>query len=419
MIYSSIFAQERDLAWEKLADMPTPRLGHCAVIYQGKIWAIAGKSQLNNSLNTVDCFDLEKKEWEPSPAKLNHSRFDAAAVVFENKIFVIGGRNDRQILDSVEYYDPDLKQWKEFKPLGYPRWAASAINYKDKLFVLNGLTNKSIFPTPVDSIEFWDEAANAWQKSEDWKLSQSRGFAQSVVVDSFVYTLGGLWFDNKLDILERFSWTSGTDLLKPLPNPRVYFSAVKVKQLIYILGGAGLSGTEGLHNSINYYSPIWNEWYTLEIPISKPRLNLAAVSDDTSIYILGGVDENFKILNSAEQLKGIPTAINPTKIVVDDLQNDSQPREHNLIKNYPNPFNAMTTISFRLVSKEHSSELIIFNIRGERIRTFQLNSLAPGVHQVQWDGRDENARTVESGIYFAQLRSDRFIGGVLKLTLIK
>lgn len=202
--YSSIFAQEQDSAWETLADMPTPRLGHCAVIYQGKIWVIAGKSQLSNTLNTVDCFDLEKKEWEPCPAELNHSRFDAAAVVYKDKIFVIGGRNDRQILNSVEYYDPNQSKWIEFIPLGYPRWGASAVVYRDKLYVINGLTNKSIFPTPVDSVEFWDETTEAWQKSKDWQLNQVRGFAQSVVVDSFVYTLGGAWFDINLDIRSRF-----------------------------------------------------------------------------------------------------------------------------------------------------------------------------------------------------------------------
>ncbi|HEX9975232.1 MAG TPA: kelch repeat-containing protein, partial [bacterium] len=195
LIFSSIFAQERAPAWEALANMPTPRFGHSAVIYQGKIWVIAGKSQVNNTLNTVDCFDLEKKEWESCPAKLIHSRFDAAAVVYQNKIFVIGGRNDRQILNSVEYYDSDAGQWKEFAPLGYPRWGASAVVYKDILFVINGITNKSIIPTPVDSIEFWDEAADTWQTSKDWQLIQARGFAQSVVIDSFVYTLGGSWFD--------------------------------------------------------------------------------------------------------------------------------------------------------------------------------------------------------------------------------
>ncbi len=418
LIFSPIVAQERAPAWETLANMPTPRLGHSAVIYQGKIWVIAGKSQVNNTLNTVDCFDLEKKVWESSPAKLIHSRSDAAAVVYQNKIFVIGGRDDRQILNSVEYYDSAAGQWKEFAPLAYRRWGASAVVYRDKLFVINGITDKSIIPSPVDSVEYWDEASNTWKKSKDWQLYQARGFAQSVVIDSFVYTLGGYWFDNRLKFLERFSWTSGTDTLKSLQYPRVYFSAVKIKQLIYIIGGIGFDQSELLHSSIDYFSPFWNEWYTLKIPISKPRASLAAVSDDTSIYILGGIDANLKVLNSAERLTGIPLEDLPTTIVTDD-QPIAKPKSHELLMIYPNPFNSITTISFQLAHQETEIDLEIFNLRGERVRTFNLNSLSPGVHQVQWDGSDDNGRPVESGIYFARLHSDQIWSSVLKLSLIK
>lgn len=419
LICCSTDAQQRAPIWTTLANMPTPRFGHSAVIFQGKIWVIAGKSQVNNTLNTVDCFDLTRKEWESSPAKLIHSRFDAAAVIYQNKIFVIGGRNDRQILNSVEYYDPNVGQWQEFKPMTYPRWGPSAVVYHDKLFVINGITDKSVIPAPVDSVEYWDEAAKAWKKSKDWQLYQARGFAQSVVLDSFVYTLGGRWFDNKLEIFERYGWTSGTDTLKPLPDPRIYFCALKVKELLYIIGGLGLNGSELLHNSIDYFSPFWNEWYALNIPISKPRASLAAVSDDTSIYILGGIDANFKVMNSLEQLTGIPLeSVPPTAVVTEDRPRAS-PESHELLMNYPNPFNSVTTISFQLARHETQFDLVIFNLRGEQVRAFGLNSLAPGVHQVQWNGTDETGRPVDSGIYFARLRSDRFWSGVLKLSLIK
>jgi hypothetical protein len=285
--------------------------------------------------------------------------------------------------------------------------------------VINGITDKSIIPSPVDSVEYWDEASNTWKKSKDWQLYQARGFAQSVVIDSFVYSLGGAWFDNKLDILERFGWTDGTDTLKSLQDPRVYFSAVKVKQLIYIIGGIGLNGSELLHNSIDYFSPFWNEWYTLKIPISKPRASLAAVSDDTSIYILGGIDANLKVLNSAERLTGIPFEGDPPTTIVTDDQPIAKPKSHELLMNYPNPFNSITTISFQLAHQETKIDLEIFNLRGERVRTFNLNSLSPGAHQVQWDGSDDNGRPVESGIYFARLHSDQFWSSVLKLSLIK
>ena len=419
MITSAIYSQPREPKWETLSNMPTPRFGHSAIVHDGKVWIIGGKSQINNTLNTVDCFNLEKMEWQTDSAKLSQARYDAAAVVFEDKIFVIGGRNDRQILNSVEYYDPGERRWKDFVPLGYPRWGASAVVYNDTLFVINGISNKSIIPTPVDSIEFWDAAANTWRRSKAWQLFQARGFAQSVVVDSFVYTLGGAWFDNNLDIMERFDRLGGTIVLQPLRKPRVYFSAVPIKQLIYVIGGVGLGTADGLHRSIDYYSTTWNHWDSLKIPITKPRASLAAVSDDTSIFIFGGIDENLKVLNSAERLTGIPLEGTPPTTNVTDDQTPPIPKGHELLMNYPNPFNSITTIRFQLARQEPKVYLVIFNLRGERVRTYYLGSRLSGVHQVQWDGSDDNGRSVESGIYFAQLRSDRILGGVLKLSLIK
>lgn len=419
LISGSSIAQERAPAWSRLPDMPTPRAGHSAVIYQGKIWAIAGKNQFNKPLNTVDCFDFAKQEWESLSARLIHTRYDAAVVIYQDKIFVIGGRDDRQILNSVEYYDPAAGQWQEFAPMDYPRWGASAVVYQDKLFVINGISDRSIIPAPVDSVEYWDEAAHAWKKSKDWRLFQARGFAQSVVMENFVYTFGGQWFDQKLEIVERFGWNSGTKTLMPLLEPRVYFSAARIKQLIYIVGGIGLDQSEELHATIDYFSPLWNEWNSISIPMSKPRSHLAIVSDDTSIYVLGGMDANSKIMNSLERLTGIPLEWRPTTTVVTDDRPMAAPKNHELVMNYPNPFNSMTTIRFCLARDEAWVVVDIYNLNGEQVRALSLRSLAPGAHDVQWDGRDDHGILVESGIYFARLRSDRFWSSVLKLSLTK
>jgi hypothetical protein len=125
------------------------------------------------------------------------------------------------------------------------------------------------------------------------------------------------------------------------------------------------------------------------------------------------------VLNSAERLTGIPFEGDPPTTIVTDDQPIAKPKSHELLMNYPNPFNSITTISFQLAHQETKIDLEIFNLRGERVRTFNLNSLSPGAHQVQWDGSDDNGRPVESGIYFARLHSDQFWSSVLKLSLIK
>jgi len=82
------------------------------------------------------------------------------------------------------------------------------------------------------------------------------------------------------------------------------------------------------------------------------------------------------------------------------------------LKNYPNPFNPTTTISFNLTTEiTEDTELIIYNLKGQKIRAFDI--IPNGVEgisnqQVVWNGTDQNDQPVSSGIYFYKLRIGDF-----------
>jgi len=75
-----------------------------------------------------------------------------------------------------------------------------------------------------------------------------------------------------------------------------------------------------------------------------------------------------------------------------------------LRQNLPNPFNAQTSIPFDL-SSAGRIRLIIYNAVGERVRTLIDRTESAGSHQVTWDGRDDDGRSVASGVYMVQLRA--------------
>ena len=77
------------------------------------------------------------------------------------------------------------------------------------------------------------------------------------------------------------------------------------------------------------------------------------------------------------------------------------------VSNYPNPFNPQTTISFTLPNDSNTS-LVIYNIRGQRIRSLIDDLLNSGHHQIIWNGLDDNGRSVSSGVYFYSLQSGEF-----------
>ncbi len=70
--------------------------------------------------------------------------------------------------------------------------------------------------------------------------------------------------------------------------------------------------------------------------------------------------------------------------------------------NYPNPFNPITTISYKLSSSDNVS-LDIFNITGQKIISLVKRHQPPGNYKVRWDGRDEQGQSVPSGIYLYKL----------------
>jgi len=74
-----------------------------------------------------------------------------------------------------------------------------------------------------------------------------------------------------------------------------------------------------------------------------------------------------------------------------------------LEQNYPNPFNGRTEILYR--HPEHQPvRLVIYDLRGERVRTLHRGSQPGGTYRISWDGRDRYGRPVPSGVYFYELR---------------
>jgi len=88
-----------------------------------------------------------------------------------------------------------------------------------------------------------------------------------------------------------------------------------------------------------------------------------------------------------------------------------------LSQNHPNPFNPETTISFSLNTENtEDTELIIYNIKGQKIRQY---SIFNNQSSIIWDGTDENNQPVSSGIYFYKLEVDNQEIATKKCLLLK
>mgnify|MGYP006277685171 CR=1 FL=1 len=77
------------------------------------------------------------------------------------------------------------------------------------------------------------------------------------------------------------------------------------------------------------------------------------------------------------------------------------------LRNYPNPFNPITTIAFELPEASHVT-VTVYNLLGQQVKTLLDAHLSAGSHQVEWNGLDETGRPVSSGVYFYRFSADDF-----------
>ena len=99
------------------------------------------------------------------------------------------------------------------------------------------------------------------------------------------------------------------------------------------------------------------------------------------------------------------------------------------LSNHPNPFNPSTEISFQIsdYSEIESAEIVIYNIKGQKVRVFTFpngslgtsDQLSSGQHSITWDGTDQNNQVVSSGVYFYQLEVDGKAVATKKCLLLK
>ena len=102
-----------------------------------------------------------------------------------------------------------------------------------------------------------------------------------------------------------------------------------------------------------------------------------------------------------------------------NTDNDMIESLSNNISNYPNPFNPSTTISFNLAQKSKDTKIVIYNLKGQKIREIDVTNCKEGENKITWNGKNDNNKKVTSGVYLYQLKQNGETVATKKMIMVK
>ena len=261
----------------------SPRCGAASVVFKDKIWILggwAGGSDLDG-LNDVWC-SSDGVHWSEATSNAEWSgRFGHAAVVFKNKIWILGPNDVWNSEDGIH--------WK--KVVSNPEWAPrkrhTAVVFQDKIWIIGGLASGEWLNdvwNSEDGIHWTQVVSNA-----PWS---GRASHSSVVFKDKIWVMGGwigdagnpsndVWFS-----IDGKNWEKAPS---PGWEPRSEFVALVYKDKMCIIGGRG---TDWYKNDV-WCSSDGKKWKEV-ISQGKwsPRAGHISLVHNGRIYIIGGIGEN-------------------------------------------------------------------------------------------------------------------------------
>ncbi|MCJ7813633.1 lamin tail domain-containing protein [bacterium] len=156
--------------------------------------------------------------------------------------------------------------------------------------------------------------------------------------------------------------------------------------------------------------------------ITMERIHSDSVGSDSLNWasndgiVQNGIDAN------GDPIHGTPRAQNSVYQLSTSVTELSLiPEKTDLLNNFPNPFNPVTTIHYQVYGQDVNRyiSLHIYDLLGRDVITLTNKVHQPGYYSVEWDGCDDTGRETPSGIYLYQLKSDGEVIATKRMLKVK
>jgi hypothetical protein len=280
-----------------------------AVCYQGYLLVISGIEE--SSVGTIEIYDIFSNRWYPFPS-LPKKLVAPSSVVYDNRLFIIGGVERTSSRRSSEIYELiipyDRRSSVCFQELGqhhlYPQNQENEYNEEVKPFTHNTCSVNEEKP-PVfklgSHISYSHFEKCHWELSPFLSLTTGRSHHSVVSYNGLLWIAGGI-------LTGQWIATNNVEVLNPvtgtiIPAPSMLRNRLQPKLLViddclYAIGG-DMEGTVRSISSIERFDLTKPGWvYVTFFHEPRRRAKCAITAVDHKIYVFGGSTDGGNTLSS-------------------------------------------------------------------------------------------------------------------------
>ena len=254
----------------------------------GKLYLLGGYPFSRVTSRIVQVYDIASNAWAYGPQLPQPNNHGMAASV-NGKIYLIGGQTladdppgTNSYVNTVYELDPATGLWVAKAPMPTARSGGAAVVYDGKIYVAGGR------PPREKDFAVYDPATDSWEVLPE--LPSQRNHMTGAAINGRIHIVGGRiglglgqFMTTAHDVFnpQTRTWTTAAPMLRA----RSGMNSIMARGCLHVWGG---EGPQGMFADHDYYDPRTNQWTSLlPMPIPVHGVNGSAFVDGL-IRVAGG-----------------------------------------------------------------------------------------------------------------------------------
>ena len=276
--------------WTKVDSLQTPIKNATACSYNEFIYIIGGQNT-SGYVNDIHVFDTITGKLTSTITLLPASLSNSACNIIDNMMYITGGYNGTNAVDSTFSYDITNDIWNVEPTLITARYNHSSTILDGNIYIAGGTTSSNNIAT--GQVEIFDptEIIPAWAGLQ--AMNPPRSSFALHTWGGLIHAIGGISNENSLiDNMSTYDpsnekWLSSSTM----PFPNAAFNSTQFNNSIYIWGG-----TKNTQDASHEYSDYMNysindgSWLHGTNP-DAARENFSTAMIGKKLYLIGGKDK--------------------------------------------------------------------------------------------------------------------------------